>query len=141
MDYKLISSGDEQCSLVEVNTSSLKNSFLRVFLAHTLSPILGDHLYGNRVQDVLGKRLAISPIQAENLASFQKISPNILARLKVNESGRVPTCLHLSQLTLSQFWGKHSDLTIKAEPPPHFRYSCHALGVHLPTIDTPEMQE
>nr|CAH0098505.1 unnamed protein product [Daphnia galeata] len=54
---------------LEIDTSSVKNHFLRVYFGLLYSPVLGDHIFGNRVQDIKGKRLAISPIQADNLSN------------------------------------------------------------------------
>jgi hypothetical protein len=100
VNYKTLSRGDGLCSLVEIDTSSIKNHFARL-LCH--SPVLGDHIFGNRVQEIKGKRLAISPIQADYLSNFQKIPTDILTCLKVTEISIVPNCLHLSQITLANF--------------------------------------
>jgi 23S rRNA-/tRNA-specific pseudouridylate synthase len=72
VNYKTLSRGDETCSLVEIDTSSIKNHFLRVYFAHLYSPVLGDHIFGNRVQEIKGKRLAIIPIQADTCPIFKK---------------------------------------------------------------------
>lgn len=122
VSYKTLSSGTTPaCSLVEMDVHTNKNHFIRVYLAHRLSPVLGDHVYGNRVHDVLGVKLAISPLQADSLSTFQKIPKQVLDLLKVSSSSEVPTCLHLKQLTLAKF-NKKEDLVLTAEPPPHFKY-------------------
>ncbi|KAK4011256.1 hypothetical protein OUZ56_020369 [Daphnia magna] len=136
VNYKTLSRGDEPCSLVEIDVSSAKKHFLRVYLAHLFSPILGDHIFGNRVQEIMGKRLAISPLQADNLSIFQKIPAGILTRLKVTESCIVPNCLHLSQMTLAKFASQDSDLVLKADPPPCFQYICQTFGLDLPTDES-----
>ena len=135
VNYKTLSRGDGLCSLVEIDTSSVKNHFLRVYFAHLYSPVLGDHIFGNRVQDIKGKRLAISPIQADNLSNFQKIPTDILTRLKVTESSIVPNCLHLSQITLANFNNRDANLVLKAEPPPSFQFICEAFDLNLPNTD------
>lgn len=135
MDYKTLSEGRSPCSLVELNISSVKNYFFRVYLAHLFSPILGDHMYGNRICDIMGKRLAINPLQADGLGKFQKISPDILTILKVSEGGLVPTCLHLSQVTLSQFTSRDSNLILKANLPPHFQYVSQALQLSQTSVN------
>lgn len=132
--YKAMSRENGPCSLVEIDVSSAKNHFLRVYLAYLFSPILGDHLYGNRVQDILGKRLAISPLQADRLAKFQKVPPNILTGLNLSDSALVPTCLHLSQVTLAQFANKESSLVLSADPSPSFQYVCQAFDLNPPTV-------
>lgn len=48
-------------SLVEICPSATKWHFLRVYLAHLLSPVLGDNMYGSRVHQVMGVPLAINP--------------------------------------------------------------------------------
>jgi 23S rRNA-/tRNA-specific pseudouridylate synthase len=48
-------------SLVEICPSATKWHFLRVYLAHLLSPVLGDTLYGSRVHQVMGVPVAINP--------------------------------------------------------------------------------
>lgn len=48
-------------SLVEIRPSATKWHFLRVYLAHLMSPVLGDSLYGSRVHQVMGVDLAINP--------------------------------------------------------------------------------
>jgi 23S rRNA-/tRNA-specific pseudouridylate synthase len=48
-------------SLVEICPSATKWHFLRVYLAHLLSPVLGDNLYGSRVHQVMGMPLGINP--------------------------------------------------------------------------------
>lgn len=134
--YKTLSSGEEPCSLLEIDVSSVKKHFLRIYLAHLLSPVLGDHIFGNRVQEIMGKRLAISPLQADNLSIFQKIPTEILTRLKVPEGGTIPNCLHLSQMTLAKFASQDSNLVLKANPPPCFQYICQTFGLNLPTDES-----
>ncbi len=136
VNYKTLSHGVEPCSLVELEVSSVKSHFLRVYLGHLIAPVLGDHVFGNRVQDIMGKRLAISPLQADHLSSFQKIPADILKRLNVTESALVPSCLHLNQLTLANFASRDSHLVLKAEPPPYFQYVCSAFNLNLP-MDAP----
>lgn len=135
--YRTLSRQNGLCSLVELDVSSVKNHFLRVYMAHLFSPILGDHLFGNRVQDIMGKRLAISPLQADGLAKFQKIPANILTVLNLSESALVPTCLHLSQVTLAQISNKDSsNLVLSADPSPCFQYVCQALDFPKPIISS-----
>ena len=122
--------------LVEISASSTQHHFLRVYLAHRLAPILGDCLYGNRVQSILGKRLAIGPVQADNLATFQKISPEVLRQLNLTDSETVPNCLHLREFKLRNFFGKKKDLVLKADPPDHFQYVCQTFKLNYPKEET-----
>jgi 23S rRNA-/tRNA-specific pseudouridylate synthase len=48
-------------SLVEICPSATKWHFLRVYLAHLLSPVLGDSLYGSRVHQMMGVPISINP--------------------------------------------------------------------------------
>jgi 23S rRNA-/tRNA-specific pseudouridylate synthase len=48
-------------SLVEIWPSATKWHFLRAYLAHLRSPVLGDNLYGSRVRQVMGVPLSINP--------------------------------------------------------------------------------
>lgn len=137
--------GIDSSSLVQVDLfSSPQHHFIRVLLAHLLSPVLGDHMYGNRVANVLGTRLAISPVQADSLATFHKIPSAVLQRLQLIDPSLMPTCIHLRKLTLSRFKNNHTtrndvsaatddDLVIEADPPPYFHYVCRSLNLQLPT--------
>lgn len=131
MQYQTLSGGTSNpCRLVELDSYSNKNHLVRVYLAHRLSPILGDHIYGNRVHDVMGVKLAISPLQAALVSTFQNIPPDILKLLKVTDRSLVPTCLHLKQLTLSKFcMDKKEPLILKADLPPHFQYVLTQLSL------------
>jgi hypothetical protein len=157
--YKTLAESSQGCnedgsdsSLVQMDLySSPKHHFIRVFLAHLLSPVLGDHMYGNRVANILGTRLAISPVQADSLATFHKIPSAVLQRLKLTEPSLMPTCIHLRRLTLSRFNDKvisHATrnddsttmkddvLVIEADPPLYFHYVRRSLNLHLPTVQS-----
>ena len=121
---------------MEIDVFSMRRHFLRVYFSYLLSPILGDHLFGNRVQTIMGKRLAISPIQADRLGTFQKIPKDILTLLGLTDSARVPTCLHLNQMQLARFTDKNSNLVLTAEPPIYFQQVCKTLDLNLQTTNT-----
>ena len=118
------------CNLVDIEANSNKNHIVRVYMSYCLSPILGDHLYGNRVQDILGTRLAIGPLLADNLSTFQKIPNEILTQMQVKDSSIVPHCMHLSQITLARF-DKKQNLVLKAKAPAHFQSMCQFLNLTL----------
>jgi 23S rRNA-/tRNA-specific pseudouridylate synthase len=46
--------GDHKTALVEIQTSSIKWNFLRIYCADLMIPILGDHLYSCRIQSIMG---------------------------------------------------------------------------------------
>lgn len=127
VNYRTLSTS-ETCSLVEINVSSANKHFLRVFMAHRLAPILGDHLFGNRVQEIMGKRLAINPIQADKVSNFQKVPKKILSSLKLDDPGLVPTCLHLSKIVLTRF-NKDETLELSADLPTYFDFILRAVGL------------
>ena len=142
--------GNDSSSLVQVDLfSSPQHHFIRVLLAHLLSPVLGDHMYGNRVANILGTRLPISPVQADSLATFHKIPSAVLQRLQLTDPSLMPTCIHLRKLTLSRFKNNHAtrngdstttdDVVIEADPPPYFHYVCRSLNLLLPIQPNPPL--
>merc|ERR1712071_145039 len=132
LQYRIISqnSSSPMCNLVEMETSSNKNHILRVYMSDCLSPVLGDHLYGNRVQEIMGTRLALGPVLADNLSTFQKIPVELLTRMQVKDSSSIPHCMHLSQITLAGF-NKSEHLVLNAEAPSHFQSACTLLGLAM----------
>ncbi|XP_042872349.1 mitochondrial mRNA pseudouridine synthase RPUSD3-like [Penaeus japonicus] len=117
-------------SLVEVNVHLTKNHFLRVWLAYSYSPILGDHLYGGRVKTMKGKKLLVN---VQNLTSYapQPLPDDTFSKLNLPDKAveMIPCHLHLSKLRLFRFAKDNSDLVITAPPPDHFMWTCRQLGL------------
>lgn len=65
-------------SLLEVKTQVSKWHFLRVWLAHCYSPVLGDHLYSGRVRKLLSRRTQVSP---HNVSNESQVLPDNLYSL------------------------------------------------------------
>ncbi|XP_021926055.1 RNA pseudouridylate synthase domain-containing protein 3-like isoform X2 [Zootermopsis nevadensis] len=118
-------------SLVEICPSATKWHFLRVYLAHLLSPVLGDNMYGSRVHQVMGVPLAINP--CSDAARGPKNLPQKLLEalsIKPGQEIIIPTHLHLRRLILPHYLGKDSDLIIEAPLPSSFQWTCKSLGLH-----------
>jgi len=124
--------------LVDVSAYSTGQHRLRVYLAHQLAPVLGDHIYGNRTALILGQRLPLNPFQAANLSTFQKVPSALLAKLRIGDSSQVPHCMHLRRVTLARWTGKRSGhLVLTAAVAPHFQFVCDSFGLQLPSDDGP----
>ncbi|XP_069695780.1 mitochondrial mRNA pseudouridine synthase Rpusd3-like [Periplaneta americana] len=117
-------------SLVEIRPSGTKWHFLRVYLAHMQSPILGDNLYGSRVQTIMGVPVTINPC-SDAAKSPKKLPDNLKASLSLQPGQEViiPTHLHLRRLILPHYLG-HGDLILEAPVPSSFQWTCECLGLY-----------
>lgn len=129
-----------EASLVEVNIQTLKWHFLRVWLAQSYSPVLGDAIYGGRVKTLSGKKILVSP---NNLTAYnpQEISDEIYHQLQLPQKAAelIPCLVHLSKMRLAQYNKDKSDLILSVPPPSHFVWTCTQLGLmstSLPDEDT-----
>ncbi|XP_047004184.1 mitochondrial mRNA pseudouridine synthase RPUSD3-like isoform X2 [Schistocerca americana] len=127
VEYSTLEKGS-LCSLVEFKTSRTKWHFIRIYSAYLLSPVLGDHLYGGRVQHVLGIPVAISPY-SDHAKLPQRLSKQLVAalELKPGEDLIIPAHIHFKSLILRSYEGKNNDLIIDAPPPDYFLWSCKKL--------------
>ncbi|KAJ9600849.1 hypothetical protein L9F63_000961 [Diploptera punctata] len=123
-------------SLVEISCSARKWHFLRVYLAHLLSPILGDHLYGNRVHYVMDTLLPVNHF-SDSAKGPQKLHPDlkVILGIKRGEEQHVPMHLHLKKLIIPDFTTKKTDFIIEVEPPEYFRSTCQRLNLTNPEHD------
>ncbi|KAK7866657.1 hypothetical protein R5R35_000273 [Gryllus longicercus] len=112
-------------SLVEVKPSRTKSHFLRVYMAYMMSPILGDNLYGSRVQNVGGRSLAISPF-SDRAKLPQRLEDPMLAALDLERQDErfIPAHVHLHRVEIPDFGGKGKPLEIEAPPPEVFSWTC-----------------
>ncbi|KAK3882425.1 hypothetical protein Pcinc_013199 [Petrolisthes cinctipes] len=121
---------DTQAGLVQVKTQTTKHHFLRVWLAHSYSPALGDNLFSGRVHTISGKRIHVSP---HNLVSYepQVLPDSFYSKLQLppRKTELIPCHLHLSQVQLSKFGKEKSDLIISAPPPEYFMWTCKQLSL------------
>ncbi|KAG0699589.1 Mitochondrial mRNA pseudouridine synthase RPUSD3 [Chionoecetes opilio] len=125
----LVYSKEHDASLVELKAQVSKWHFLRVWLAYSYSPVLGDHLYARRVKTLAGRRIQVSP---HNVTREPQVLPDTLystLALPLRSSELIPCHIHLSSVTLSQFNKDKSDLVLSAPPPEHFKWTCEQLGL------------
>ncbi|KAB7498258.1 RNA pseudouridylate synthase domain-containing protein 3 [Armadillidium nasatum] len=105
------------------------NNFIRVWLAHCCSPVLGDRLCGGRVKTVLGKRMPINP---NNFSSYQppEVSPKLLEKLQLSpgQVEIIPPHIHLQTLELISGSGEPKEV-ITANPPDYFGWTCKQLSL------------
>ncbi|RXG72107.1 hypothetical protein Avbf_07269 [Armadillidium vulgare] len=128
---------ENDVSLVELNVVNDGNNFIRVWLAHCCSPVLGDRLCGGRVKTVLGKRMPINP---NNYSSYQplEVSPKLLEKLQLSQ-GQVeiiPPHIHLQKLQLISKSGE-PEVIITANPPDYFDWTCKQLSLMSDEEDGP----
>jgi 23S rRNA-/tRNA-specific pseudouridylate synthase len=70
---EVLGRGMNNTALLEIQTSTVKWNFLRVYCADMLVPILGDHLFSCRVQNILGVPTKIDPTHMPPGSSDQVI--------------------------------------------------------------------
>lgn len=124
-------------SLVEISPSATKWHFIRVYLAQLLSPVLGDHLYGNRVHYIMNTFLPVNHF-SDSAKGPQRIHPELKTILSI-EPGQeklIPTHLHLHKLVIPRYTTKNKDFIIEVAPPDSFQRTCHLLKLLEPTDDT-----
>ncbi|XP_038061259.1 mitochondrial mRNA pseudouridine synthase Rpusd3-like [Patiria miniata] len=129
-DYQLLSANqDLNCSLLELQPLKLQKLQFQVHLSNKLCSILGDRLYSNQIQDILGVPVLVDPHQAaigtQNIpAAIQKA-----LGLRAWHMARLPLFLHWYQVTLPS-WRNKKDVSIKAAPPGYFIEALQRLGLY-----------
>ncbi|KAG8225385.1 hypothetical protein J437_LFUL016810 [Ladona fulva] len=128
--YNTISHGSSTC-LVEIKPSTTRWHFLRVYLSHLLSPVLGDNLYSSRVTSFMGVTVAANPFN--NFRRPQILGQEILEVLNVSpeEEHIIPCHIHLQEVVLTSFHKNKTDLTILAPPPSYFQWTCEKLNLKI----------
>lgn len=106
----LATNRDLAVSLVEVNTSSTKWSFVQCFLAYKASFVLGDTFFSRRVKHILGQPVVIQPKKAKSAtdirrcqledARFEPLSRIVQQALGVSRNAQLPLMIHFAGLTL-----------------------------------------
>ncbi|XP_076635911.1 pseudouridylate synthase RPUSD4, mitochondrial [Colletes latitarsis] len=116
-------------SLVEIKSSTTKYHAVRLFAATFLyCPILGDNIYGSRVQKVGNTYVNVNPFL--KYTDFPpKLDKELLQLLKVDAHRQpiIPAHIHLRSMVLPSFLGKGQDLTIEAPLIPPFDWTCKQL--------------
>ncbi|XP_054286832.1 pseudouridylate synthase RPUSD4, mitochondrial-like [Macrosteles quadrilineatus] len=117
-------------SLVKICVDLRAYNALRVFAAdHLLAPVLGDNLYGGRVQTLMG--IATSTHHFSEAALRPQVLPEeVYSMLQVDRSnaGIIPVHVHLSEMVLPKML-RGKPLHLSASLPPHFEWTCHKLGL------------
>ena len=123
---------DGRVSLIKIEPTSTDQSFLQIYSADMLSPIIGDHIYGYRAKLFMNKMVRVSPQKSpDSNASVQNLPewiPNKLG-LQVHEESLIPLHLHLGRIHLPGFFGQNNHLTIHAPPRPYFLGTADFLGI------------
>jgi len=117
-------------SLVTLAPSSTRNHFMRVWLADSGHPVLGDQLYDYRLRTILGRKVKVSGEHSQS-NRIQKLSPAImnLLGLSKGEEWRVPAFIHCWREYLPNWFGPGNHLTIYAPPPEHFVQALKESGI------------
>jgi 23S rRNA-/tRNA-specific pseudouridylate synthase len=120
-------------SFLEISTTSLKWHFLQCYAASKSSFILGDVRYANRVRDVFGAPILLSPHNVNAYDDREPLSPLIQETLKVSKNENIPLMVHRRAFTIPKYGGKgqDKDLTIFSNSlPSHFLWTLKKLGLN-----------
>ncbi|XP_021002957.2 mitochondrial mRNA pseudouridine synthase RPUSD3 [Parasteatoda tepidariorum] len=132
VEYKVLAENKTvSSSLIEVASSSVVYHFVRVYASTRIVPILGDILYGSRMNTVLGMpvRLHIQHAQAQDMQPLPKKMSEALDLPKgLHGHTMMPTMLHFRSILLPTFAGKE-DVIITAPPPIHFQWTAEQLNL------------
>lgn len=136
VDHSILHYNEEtEAALIKINTQIQKWHFLRVWMAHSYSPILGDSIYNRRVKILAGRRILVSP---HNVTSYNPLNlPVVLEnKLGIPESAGeiIPCHLHLHEITLPGYLSKNEDLIINAATPSYFNWTCEQIGLSNPYL-------
>ena len=93
-------------SLVELETSVTKWSFVQCFLAYKASFVLGDTFFSHRVKHILGQPITIHPKKVKSIAEIRNLdqgmeplSSKVQKALDVRKNGQLPLMMHCAGLT------------------------------------------
>ncbi|KAL0124364.1 hypothetical protein PUN28_006293 [Cardiocondyla obscurior] len=134
IDFKVLSNSTHNLSsLIEIISSTRKWNGMRLFASTMLySPILGDNIYGSRVQNIMGTWLRVDPF-ADSCWQKPKLNNELLNLLNMTPSQQeiIPTHIHLRQVHL--IYGKEKkDLIIEAPLEDPFDWTCKQLKFKIP---------
>lgn len=123
--------------LFEINTNTVANNFLRIFCVDRLAPILGDHLYSDRVQTLKGIPAKIDPTHLIPGSNHQKLSHRLLQALQLDkpeDSLIIPVHIHLRSYKVRKFIDpSQADVCAELEAPypDYFKWTCEQVGIVL----------
>ena len=131
---ELSKSDSGQNALVRIEPTSVQNSFISIYCADLLSPIIGDHTYGYRAKMLLGKMVKVHPHLLPNSNHQQNLPDWLLSKLglKSYEEHILPFHLHLGRVHLSGYFGGSKNLTVHAPPRPYFIGTAEMLNLNIP---------
>ncbi|XP_015112840.1 mitochondrial mRNA pseudouridine synthase RPUSD3 [Diachasma alloeum] len=127
VQYKVLSHGTHNlASLVEIKSSTRQWHAVRLFAATVLlAPILGDRIYGSRVQHIMGKKILVNPgVDAAHMPP--KLNPDLLTILKIGKGkdSMIPVHTHHREIYLPSFLQKTNTVVITAPLQPEFLWTC-----------------
>ena len=124
-----------QSTLVKIEPSSLQYSFIQIYMADLLSPIIGDSIYGHRAKMLMGKMVKVNPELLPDVNSrLQNLPESMLSQLglRSGEEHMLPLHLHLGRVHLPGYFGGSNHLTIHAPPRPFFKGTAEMLNIDIP---------
>ena len=93
-------------SLVELETSVTKWSFIQCFLAYKATFVLGDTFFSRRVKHILGQPIPMTPTKFKTVSEIRKIDysneplpPKLQKLLNVRHNNQLPLMIHCAGLT------------------------------------------
>ncbi|KAL2738702.1 mitochondrial RNA pseudouridine synthase Rpusd4-like [Vespula squamosa] len=129
IEFKIISnSTNNLSSFIEIKSSTTKWHALRLFASTRLySPILGDNLYGSRIQNVAGKWLLSVCSFPEGNNNTTQMNSELLKILQLTKTKQelIPCHIHARSVILPKFKGKC--LTLEAPLISPFDWTCKQL--------------
>ncbi|XP_063980981.1 mitochondrial mRNA pseudouridine synthase RPUSD3-like [Diachasmimorpha longicaudata] len=127
VQYKVLCHGTYNLSsLLEIKSSTTMWHAVRLFAAIVLyAPVLGDAIYGSRIQDIMKKKVIVSPA-VDAAHAPPKINPDLLTLLKIgkNKDSMIPVHMHHREMYLPSFLRKGNDVVITAPLHPEFLWTC-----------------
>jgi len=141
------------CAVMEVSVSSTRHNSVRCYLAHVLSPPLGDHLFSPRIAYVLGQPYLLPRTQlANSRAPPYPYEVQAALGLHTHTAPLLPLMLHHHRRTLPGYFSRleakerlrpraaaftegkwasreGDDLVLRCPPPPHWAWTLGRLGL------------
>lgn len=135
VEYNVLSNSiDNLSALIEIKSSTTKWHAIRLFAAtNLLSPILGDRIHAQRIQNIMGTLMKVNPFVTA-VDKPPRINQKLFTHLNLSTEMQdiIPVHIHLKRIELSWYFGKNEDLMIEAPLTPEFSWTCQALNFELP---------
>ena len=114
-------------SLLEIQSTITKWSFIQVYAAQKTTFILGDVRFSKRVRQLLGVPLLLSPRNINAYDTFEPLATRVRNRLDVGRNSNIPLLLHARKLVIPKYNGK--DLELVCDPPEYFGWALNRLDL------------